>query len=119
MNKATSQSPRGREAIDNRRAQTLGVNKLKNAMKTTSLQCASLLWVLAVPLAVHSQTNDTGRWYYAIENVATRAVVRRGTSTGNALKATDFILAPNTRYRAWLFETATDEVGYQDFTTPE
>ena len=59
-----------------------------------------------------------GRYYYAIENLDSGTVVRRGTTTATGIPANSLILAPATGYREWLLEVDTLYVGFVEFRTP-
>jgi hypothetical protein len=64
------------------------------------------------------QSPSASRYYYAIENLRTGEVVRRGTTGKQGIPANGLILAPTTPYREWMLEGATGFVGLTDFTTP-
>ncbi len=79
-----------------------------------------ILLFLATIASAQNQNleTQTGLHYYILQNLDTSQIVRRGT-TGNIGVAFDnLILAPNTRYRAWVLQAKTLWVGYTDFTTP-
>ena len=58
------------------------------------------------------------RYYYATENSATGEAVQRGRSSVRGIAQGDIILAPSTRYRHWLYNMDSGQVGFVDFTTP-
>jgi hypothetical protein len=80
-----------------------------------------LLW-LAVVGTVWSQSLDlqpeSGLAYFAVEEVATGRIVQRGQSGGGNVVFDRLILAPETRFRAWVLQAATLRVGAVEFTTP-
>src|SRR5437773_2098143 len=82
----------------------------------------SVICVLASPLFIQlrlfSQNVAQFRYYYAIENLDTSSVVRRGTTIFGGTERNEVILAPNTKYRQWLLEADTGRIGFTDFTTP-
>ena len=65
---------------------------------------------------IHAQTQS--RFYYAIENLDSGQVTRRGTTTSAGIPSNGLILAPLTNYREWLFNAGNGFVGFTDFTTP-
>jgi hypothetical protein len=73
---------------------------------------------LANLVAVFGQANSQSRYYYAIENLDTAQIIRRGQTTTNGIPRNGLILAPSTHYREWLFEADTGLIGFSDFTTP-
>lgn len=66
----------------------------------------------ARPVAPHS------RFYYAIENLDSGSVVRRGLTSSNGIPGNGLILSPNTRFREWLFQAESGFIGFSDFRTP-
>ncbi len=93
------------------------------------LVCQRLLGVVCMclmflvdPLSTDAQNQvvqpQTGLHYFAVENLDTGQVIRRGTAQSGGIAFSNVILAPNTRYRAWILQAATLLVGFTDFTTP-
>ena len=64
-----------------------------------------------------AQTNQ-GDYFYAIENLDTGEVVRRGTTGPEGIPAGRLILGPNTNYKEWLYEVDTGLSGSVRFNTP-
>src|SRR5688572_10328583 len=56
--------------------------------------------------------------FYLVENRETGDIIRRGTTTDAGLLPNELILAPSTIYRMWLYDPATDLVGFEDIETP-
>ena len=66
-----------------------------------------------------AQTGNTqAPYYYAIENLDSGAVVRRGTATSAGIPPFGPILAPDTNYREWLYAVDTGLIGSVDFRSP-
>jgi len=74
------------------------------------------LWL--VPGFVPAQSNAPARYYFAIEDIAAKQVVLRRASTKEQLPREDIILAPDTRYREWLYWVEANLIGFVEFTTP-
>ncbi len=85
--------------------------------------CIAALAVM-LPAVAHAQEREpqTGLHYFAIEQLkpgqSSGSIVRRGTAGSNGTAYSNLILAPNTRYRQWLLQAATLNVGFYEFTTP-
>ena len=78
-----------------------------------------LFTFLFLLLSVIGYTQTTqSLYFYAIENLDTGEVVRRGTTGRDGIPSGSLILAPNTNYREWLFEAGAGLVGFTQFTTP-
>lgn len=86
----------------------------------------TFFWLAAIlsclPFALRAQspsgiTNETSRLYYAVENLETSQVVRRGTTTAAGFSANSLILAPETHYRVWLLRANDGHIGFQEFKT--
>jgi len=66
-----------------------------------------------------AEAASTPPWYYVLENLSSKTVVQRGTTTTAGFRVNELILVPNTRYRQWILNGATGEVGYRDFVSSE
>ena len=73
-----------------------------------------LSWVHGSALSAQSN----GPLYYAIENLDNGVVLQRGVMTAGGLPGRSLILGPNTRYREWLLDVSTMQVGMVVFRTP-
>ncbi len=72
-------------------------------------------FLLVLPL----QAQETeSLYYFLVEDLSTGDVVRRGTTTSTGLPRGSLILAPNSQFREWLFESKTGNVGFVEFNTP-
>ena len=79
----------------------------------------ALLVNLTSPWAVCAQTpTPNSTYHFAAENLATGAVIQRGTSPQAGIPQGNLILAPETNFRFWLFDAATGQLGFKDFRTP-
>jgi hypothetical protein len=76
-----------------------------------------MLWVDGASEA-SGQSSGSRRFFYAIEEVSTGTVVRRGYASEIGIPSNELILAPNSVFRAWMFDSVTGRVGEREFTTP-
>jgi hypothetical protein len=77
-----------------------------------------LLIFFGISFLAQSQSQSASRYYYAIENLDTGAVVRRGTATSAGIPPFSLILAPETNYREWLYAVESGLIGTVDFRSP-
>ena len=63
-----------------------------------------------------AQTTQS-RYYFAVENLATGAVIQRGTTTAAGIPQGGMILAPDTSFRFWLLEAEIGVLGYRGLGT--
>ncbi len=70
------------------------------------------LFLLAMLLA-------QGESYYAVENLQTGQVVRRGVTGSSGIPANELILAPNTLFRFWLYDPERNMTGRILLGTPD
>jgi hypothetical protein len=84
------------------------------------LRPATLLLFCIFQLLVFGQTLQTGKHFYAIQDLETNEVVLRGLTgeRGVTHPPNSLFLAPNRTYRHWVLQARTLDVGYLDFTTP-
>jgi hypothetical protein len=66
-----------------------------------------------------AQSSGSRRFFYAIEDLSTGAVIRRGYASEVGIPSNELILAPNTAFRAWLLDSVMGRVGEREFTTPD
>lgn len=77
-----------------------------------------LLIFLGISFLAQAQPQSASRYYYAIENLDTGAVIRRGTATSAGIPPFSLILAPETNYREWLYAVESGLIGTVDFRSP-
>src|SRR5258708_6613860 len=70
------------------------------------------------PGVLLAQSPSQSRYFYAVEDLSNGTVVRRDETTKAGIPANQLILAPNTSYREWLFQSAPQLIGFVDFKTP-
>lgn len=72
-----------------------------------------------MPRTVHAQggTFHQGLRYWAVQNLDNNQVILRGRTDGDGNTFDNLILAPSTRYRAWVLTAQNLWVGHADFTT--
>ncbi len=91
----------------------------RSARRARSVFLAGLVGCLmATPFSSLGQMTLPSRYYYAIENLETGEIIRRGQTTTKGIPQTGLILAPSTPYREWLLEADTGHTGFADFSTP-
>lgn len=61
----------------------------------------------------------TGSTFYAVENLQTGEVVRRGVTGSTGIPANELILAPNTLFRFWLYDPEHNMSGRMLLRTPD
>ncbi|MCH6258918.1 Ig-like domain-containing protein, partial [Puniceicoccaceae bacterium K14] len=59
-----------------------------------------------------------GDLYYLVVDLNIDEAVRRGETTESGIPRNGLILAPNTEYREWIYDSETGYIGFVDFTTP-
>lgn len=103
----------------------LGMKPLEACCSLFRRSCfrSAITWIVcinAISGAFGSQLRATPSvvFYYAIENLATGEILRRGITTSSGIPASQLILAPKTDYREWLLNGENAYVGYVDFHTP-
>jgi hypothetical protein len=92
-------------------------NRLQTRMRGDAQQMLLALvfgLVFASPFSAFAQS----RFYYAVENLDNGQVVRRDVVSSNGIPSGGLILAPQTRYRQWLFQADNGFIGFTEFTTP-
>jgi len=73
-------------------------------------------------IAVHSifhASNCFAVNYYVAQDFLSGEVVRRGVSSDQGIAAGELILAPNTFFRVWVYDSDRKLVGDEDIRTPE
>lgn len=82
---------------------------------------STTLFALAIDYSVSAQNfapQEYNNLFYLIENRETGDIIRRGTTADTGLLPNELILAPETIYRMWLYDPATDLLGFEDIETP-
>ncbi|MCI0632526.1 MAG: hypothetical protein L0206_01190 [Actinobacteria bacterium] len=77
------------------------------------------LLAVAIPATALAQAPglETGLHYYALENLTRGEIDQRGIAGSQGVAFENLILAPNTRYRAWIVQAATLRMGQVEFVT--
>ena len=89
------------------------------------IQLARVLPALVVCLLITGggpvlgQQIQRGLHYFAVENLASKAIEQRGEAGANGIAFDSLILAPNTEYRLWILQAASLDVGSVDIKTPQ
>ncbi len=68
-------------------------------------------------VSVQSQEVQRGLHYFAVENLATGMIEQRGEAGSNGVAFDSLILAPETRYRIWILQAATLDIGSVELRT--
>jgi len=86
----------------------------------SSILFASLVGTLCGHLCVAQPSGSPvrGLIYYAVEELDNSRIVLQGTAGSQGVVFDRLILAPNTRYQAWLLHAETLRVADVTFTTP-
>jgi hypothetical protein len=81
---------------------------------------STILFLCALSMFGWSQTVQTGKHFYAIQNLETGEIILRGLTgfRGVSHPPNSLFLGPNRSYRHWVLQARTLNVGYMDFTTP-
>ncbi|MEZ6183850.1 MAG: Ig-like domain-containing protein [Planctomycetota bacterium] len=72
------------------------------------------LWALLLCTglaAAQAQTLEEGLHYFAVEDLDTQEIVRRGITGSNGIAFSNLILAPNRRYRIYILQASSFRVG--------
>ena len=69
----------------------------------------ALLLVLATPLPA--------AFHYAVEDKATGDIVRRGVQLETGIRSGEVILAPESAFRVWVYDSETKLLGFREFVT--
>lgn len=77
----------------------------------------ALFGILAMPTLGLSQQLEEGLHYYAIEDLERGEIIVRGEAGSNGVAFDNLLLAPQTRFRAYVLQAATFRVGRIEFTT--
>lgn len=78
-----------------------------------------IVWLVLVACSAFGESvSASDQLFYLIENRETGEVVGRGATTGSGLLPNELILAPETVHRMWLYDPASDMLGFEDVTTP-
>ena len=77
-----------------------------------------LVLLMGMSVMARGEALETGLHYYLIQQTDTGDVVRRGTTGSNGIAFDNILLAPNTRFRAWILQATSLKTGAVAFTTP-
>src|SRR5258708_4211346 len=91
-----------------------GIQPAINYRSLPSLLWLALLATGSFRVSLSGQITPTSRYYYAIENLDTASVVRRGLTSSNGIPSNGLILSLNTQFCKWLSRV----VGGPDRLTP-
>lgn len=87
-------------------------------MKNKFLGCLIANCLCAAGITTFAQTLQQGSHFFALENLDTGEITQRGETGSSGIAFNSLTLAPNTKYRIWILQAETLNLGFSDIETP-